>query len=572
MGRGAVVVNNGQVSTPADKDDIAVFCGRFQPPVQHAAVQVEGELFVDCQAAAALRAYDAPVRAGVVAQLDGRVVAGGGIDGVLQRLPLGDEQRGDSHVPRGHGEGIGVVVGNLVLFLRAVHLQRCQFIARVGLDGQGDGVVLRGIVYAGLGRHAAVFAGLDDDVRRGEGDVREVICVAGDVAGIIHLARRVVQVLAGLDGEGLVIPGIHIIAVGFDAVGGIRPAEGDVAVGRVEALTVFAGRGHVAAGDADVADAADGIGLTCAGGVHRAAGDGKAMLAADAISVLRRGGGVHRAARDRDGRLSSAYRKGDNAIAAPGRDAAPGDGNGRCAVQAVVSCFRTLGFDHAAVYGNVIRLYADIAACGGEPAGLPGLAVDGQILDGTCRGIPNHQAADNRLVVRAAHGQIAPVREDQVRVAGECDARGIAPAPLRHIIPAAGQGGMVALQDIGVLRRRTAVRVDVGHILRLFQEQRRHGHVACGHGEGVVRHGHRVVIRVPHVPASERIARRWGGGEGDGVAVVRGRDVFRLTHLHGHCAVRDAAGVYGIVDLAERRRDGHVGIGHGEGILIVADR
>ena len=229
---------------------------------------------------------------------------------------------------RGHGEGIGVVVGNLVLFLRAVHLQRCQFIARVGLDGQGDGVVLRGIVYAGLGRHAAVFAGLDDDVRRGEGDVREVICVAGDVAGIIHLARRVVQVLAGLDGDGLVFPGIHIIAVGFDAVGGIRPAEGDVAVGRVEALTVFAGRGHVAAGDADVADAADGIGLTCADGVHRTAADSKAILAADAISVLPRCGGVHRTARDRDGRLSSAYRKGDNAIAAPGRDAAPGDGNG----------------------------------------------------------------------------------------------------------------------------------------------------------------------------------------------------------------------------------------------------
>ena len=206
-------VRHGQVAV--HHDDAAIIRGFGQVAVDLVAVQIEGDGLATGHdqrpvgfighdvAVARQRARAEPYGIVLAGQ---RRVAARGQQALQQRPAAHAERRRHGDGIRGHGEGI---LRRVCLVLRGrdglrriipVGVRHGQGIRRllvacVGRDGQCDGVVLGRVVFAGFGRHAAVLAGLDDDVRRGEGDVLQVVDLIRDVAGI-EAAVAAAEILA----------------------------------------------------------------------------------------------------------------------------------------------------------------------------------------------------------------------------------------------------------------------------------------------------------------------------------------------------------------------------------------
>ncbi len=311
-------------------DDIACFRGLGQPAVQHAAGQVEGELFVDIQGAAFRRAGDPPVVAGVVAQPDARVFAGIEVDGLLQRLPLGDQRRYDGHVAPGHAEAPAIDGHGFALAHGIEHVARQVALLRG--DGNGDRLARDGPRLV-RGRLAVV------DRRDGHG------VATADRGLAVHQAHGIGRVVA--DEEFLGIVGIRIGAVpraAFAVAGGER-----------------AGRLHRHADVGRIGQrAGDGDGFVCGqidivvrGAFARAplvAADGRAAGQVEAAAALE----VHAAAK---------FVRGVSA------DRAAGQGEAAATDDHAAATIRGVPADRAAGHGEAAAEDAHAAAiCRGVPA------------------------------------------------------------------------------------------------------------------------------------------------------------------------------------------------------------
>ena len=518
----AATVPYGQIA--GDEDGVAIRRLRLQVAVQAMAVQVEDDIGIRAHK----QVFVAFVSGDVAVQRDHRrgvADLAGAVELLLKLAPRGDERRRHGDVARGHGELI------LAVFVRGDRMVRAVVIAHfAGLIARGRGggqrdlrprggaVGVRGgfaSVHGIARRHAAVLAGADDDVRRLEGDAREIGNLVRDVAGI-EAAVATAQVLSVGNGEGGVAV-VQLIAAGLYGVAGVFPAEGDRAGSIRHGKDARVG---AACGDLSAIEVEVSIGINTT-----------------AIVIFSFCLGIDRSAVD-----------GDVATA--------------CAQSARVIAGRAC-CNPAAVDGDAAREYGVAVIAAGvdvQRAAARRLAVEGQ------RGFVIAVITQTALITEveragaAADVHLAVVGEyDVITARAHHNGIAIADRPVGHV-PPRREAGLPALEEgEAVAGHRLAVRAHIADLPL--------GVEGLFAGGALVDSGRLRCKRRVAVPAEEGqvVAGFGGGGQRDGVRDGVGRCILVFDVVG---AVRGVDVGDGVGHRAERRRDGDGYGGHGEGPLV----